>query len=85
MPEIDRHLLVRMPARKAAALWAKSRGLPPPSRATVVRWITTGIRGMRLQAERFGARWFCRPADVLHFHTRLAEPAKTRSQERGGP
>jgi hypothetical protein len=70
---IDRHLLCRMPVARAAGLWATSRGVPPPSRATVVRWITTGVHGIRLNAERFGVRWYCRPADIVHFHSRLDE------------
>ncbi len=71
MPKPDDHLLCRMPAVRAAALWAASRGLSPPSRATVVRWITRGVHGIRLAAERYGGRWYCRPADVVHLHARL--------------
>lgn len=73
MPKIDHHLLCRMPAAAAAALWAESRGVQPPGRQTLIRWITHGVHGIRLNAERYGNRWYCRPADVLHFHTRLAE------------
>lgn len=73
MAAIDKHLLCRMPATRAAALWAASRRMPAPSRATVVRWITAGVGGVRLNAERFGIRWFCRPADIVHFHARIGE------------
>ena len=71
--DIDNHLLCRMPAGRAAALWATSRRVPPPPRATLVRWITKGVRGIRLNAERYGVRWFCRPADIVQFHARLSE------------
>jgi hypothetical protein len=76
--KIDKHMLCRMPAARAAALWAADRGVPPPPRATLVRWITAGVRGVRLNAERYGCRWYCRPADVLHFHARLCEPKHRR-------
>jgi hypothetical protein len=66
-----KHLLVRMPLARAVALWAEHLGVEPPARATATRWIHDGIDGVRLRAERFGRRWFCRPADVLAFHGAL--------------
>lgn len=78
--KIEKYLLCRMPAASAAALWAEERGVPPPPRATLVRWITAGVMGVRLNAERYGCRWFCRPADIVHFHSRLAQ----RRNIRGG-
>ena len=73
MPDIEKHLLCRMPVARAAALWSSSRRMPRPSRATLVRWITTGVHGIRLNAERYGVRWYCRPADIVHFHSRLSD------------
>lgn len=79
MASIDQHLLARMPVARAAALWAADRRVVAPSRATLVRWITKGVHGVRLNAERYGARWFCRPADIVHFHSRLSEPRRGAS------
>ncbi len=83
MAKIDNHMLCRMPAGRAAAIWAADRGVPPPPRATIVRWITAGIGGVRLRAERYGRRWYCRPADVLHFHAQLLQPARRRAAKGG--
>jgi hypothetical protein len=77
-----RHLLVRMPLRRAVALWAESLGIEPPARATASRWIHDGVDGVRLRAERFGRRWFCRPADVLAFHGQL-NARRLRAPQRG--
>jgi hypothetical protein len=77
--DIDKHLLCRMPAGRAAALWAASRRVPAPPRATLVRWITSGVRGIRLNAERYGVRWYCRPADIVQVHARLSERRRATS------
>ncbi len=76
-----KHLLVRMPLARAVALWAEHLGIAPPARVTATRWIHDGIDGVRLHAERFGRRWYCRPSDVLAFHgalnaRRLRSPRK---------
>jgi hypothetical protein len=44
-----------------------------------VRWITSGVRGIRLNAERYGVRWYCRPADIVQFHARLSERRRATS------
>ncbi len=66
-----RHGDVPMKLARAAAFWAKATRSPRPCRSTLQRWIIKGVRGHRLPAERFGAMWFIRPADLLAFHVRL--------------
>lgn len=75
----DRHNLCRMPVARAAAIWAESRGVPRPSRATVNRWIVHGIGGIKLAAELFGGRWYCRPIDLVLFHANLRDRRASRS------
>lgn len=68
---------VRMPIIKAAAIWTEYSGGPAIQKATLVRWITEGVNGHRLKAERFGGRWFCTPADLADLHRRLNEQSFT--------
>ena len=39
----------------------------PVHAGTAARWITAGCRGVRLEAQRIGARWFTTPAAVERF------------------
>lgn len=41
----------------------------PIAASTASRWITTGCRGVRLDARRIGARWFTSPVAVKRFVT----------------
>jgi hypothetical protein len=41
----------------------------PVHAGTAARWITAGCRGVRLDAQRIGARWFTTPAAVERFVT----------------
>jgi len=63
-----------------------SRGADHLNPATLVRWITTGAKGIdgqrhRLPAVRLGSRWAVRPGDLEAFITALSampdEPAPT--------
>ena len=56
-----------------------------PSPATIWRWITKGCNGVKLQALRFGDRWFTTYAWLEDFGRRVAKASKTRPtpQRRG--
>lgn len=60
---------------RVAALWAKHTGTPRPHRATVIRWATKGVKGIRLQAERLGGRWYSTDDAVIDFHRQLVTAA----------
>ena len=62
------HDKCRMPLAKAAALWAQRHGIDAPARAKVQRWVRRGLRGVRLNAELFGGRFYNRPVDFENFH-----------------
>ena len=72
MKKIDEHKLARMPLGKAAAFVAKETGCPKPALSTLISWATKGVKGVRLDAERFGNRWYSRPASILDFHCKVA-------------
>jgi len=76
---------VRMPITKAAAIWTEYSGGPAIQKATLVRWITEGVNGHRLKAERFGGRWFCTPADLADLHRRLNESSGSGPRDHSRP
>jgi len=61
----------RLSIEAAATWWARRSGTPKPHRATLIRWATRGVRGIRLPAERVGGRWYVTEAGLLEFHRRL--------------
>jgi hypothetical protein len=76
---------VRMPIAKAATLWARHAGGPCPAKASLIRWVTKGLRGQRLRAELFGGRWYCKPADLADFHRRLNERSGSAPSDHSRP
>jgi hypothetical protein len=55
-----------------AALWiAKHTGAPAPNSSTVNRWVVHGVRGVRLQAKRVGAKFWTTSTDVARFLDQL--------------
>jgi hypothetical protein len=56
-----------MSIRQAAQWIANYTGAPAPNSTTVNRWVVHGVRGVRLQAKRVGARFWTSPSDVARF------------------
>jgi hypothetical protein len=57
---------------------ARAASLVPPARrgkkthiSTLVRWITQGVKGVKLEALRLGGRWFTSAAAMQRFAERL--------------
>jgi uncharacterized protein YecE (DUF72 family) len=61
----------RLRASKAAALWARLTGGGRPDRATIVRWIRRGVRGIRLKGVMVGGRWCVTETALREFHDRI--------------
>ncbi len=38
-----------------------------PRSATIIRWIINGVRGVKLQAQSVGHKWYCSAEDVRRF------------------
>ena len=73
----EKHHRCRMPLAKAAAIWAGYYGVPSPGRPALQRWIRRGLRGVRLNAELFGGRYYARPVDFEAFHQSVNAAAQT--------
>jgi len=56
-----------MSIRQAAQWIANYTGAPAPNSTTVNRWVVHGVRGVRLQARRVGAKFWTSPSDVARF------------------
>ena len=56
-----------MSLREAAEWIARHTGAPTPNSSTVNRWVAQGVRGVRLQAQRVGAKFWTTPSDVARF------------------
>ena len=56
-----------MSIRQAAQWIANHTGSPAPNSTTVNRWVVHGVRGVRLQAKRVGAKFWTSPSDVARF------------------
>lgn len=56
-----------MGIREAAQWIASHTGAPPPNPSTVNRWVVHGVRGVRLQARRVGAKFWTSPSAVARF------------------
>jgi hypothetical protein len=56
-----------MSIRQAAQWIASHTGAAPPNPSTVNRWVVSGVRGVRLQARRVGAKFWTSPSDVARF------------------
>ena len=56
-----------MSIRQAAQWIANHTGAPAPHSSTVNRWVVSGVRGVRLQARRVGAKFWTSPSDVAQF------------------
>jgi hypothetical protein len=64
---------------EAARLVPPGRGGRPTHLSTLLRWITRGVRGVRLEAVRLGGRWVTSKEALQRFADRLttAEQAPT--------
>ncbi len=60
-----------MGLREAAEWIARHTGAPVPNHSTVNRWVVHGVRGVRLQAKRVGAKYWTTPSDVARFLDQL--------------
>ena len=60
-----------MGLREAAEWIARHTGAPVPNPSTVNRWVVHGVRGVRLQARRVGAKFWTTPSDVARFLDQL--------------
>ena len=58
---------------EAAGLLPVGRRRRPVNGATILRWITDGSRGIRLEAVRIGGRWLTTQAALQRFAERLTE------------
>lgn len=56
-----------MSLREAAQWIANHTGAPAPNSTTVNRWVVHGVRGVRLQARRVGAKFWTSPSNVARF------------------
>ena len=77
-----KHSQVPMSLDRAATFWARITGHKKVHRATLNRWATKGVKGHRLQAERFGGRWFVRPSALREFMTAINGPSPLTDQQR---
>jgi hypothetical protein len=69
-----------MSLREAAEWIARHTGAPAPNSSTVNRWVAHGVRGVRLQAKRVGAKFWTTPGDVARFLDELnAAPVSGRT------
>jgi len=66
-----RHFSVPMKISRAAFFWSRVTGSPLPHRATLIRWIQRGVRGVRLKGERYGNLYYVRPCDIAAFHEEM--------------
>jgi hypothetical protein len=73
-----------MSLREAAEWIARHTGAPAPNSSTVNRWVVSGVRGVRLQARRVGAKFWTTPTDVARFLDELnAAPVSQRQSGNG--
>lgn len=56
-----------MSLREAAQWIANHMGVPAPNPSTVNRWVVHGVRGVRLEAQRVGAKFWTSPNNVARF------------------
>jgi hypothetical protein len=56
-----------MSLREAAKWIASHTGAPVPNQTTVNRWVVHGVRGVRLQAKRVGAKFWTTSMDLAEF------------------
>lgn len=50
---------------------------PPPSRATIWRWMLTGVRGRKLESIHIGGRRFTSEQAIARFLNPQSEPTTT--------
>jgi excisionase family DNA binding protein len=66
---------VSCPPLSAPLTVAEAAARSDVHRVTLLRWITTGVRGVRLAASKAGATWRVRPADLEAFLAELTRLA----------
>jgi hypothetical protein len=74
MIDVTRELTMSLADAAKLPILPRRRGGKPPHATTLLRWATTGVRGVRLEVVRWGTTLCTSEEALLRFSRALSEP-----------